>query len=333
MTSSTESARRRLGAAGVTLGLALGVVGAGAAERPLHWTNGDVELAGALSLPAGEGPYPAAVVLPHAGAADRDDVWVRGVVRALSADGLAVLVSDPRGAGASGGDPLAADFEDLAWDALTGVRLLRTLPEIDGSQIGLVGLGQGADVAAVAASQDAGLAFVVELSGGASTVADTAAWRVEQLLRRRGAPAADVTAGLELLGVSNEVARGAGDWERYAALRRRIEEVYGRGAVAAFPAERDDPSWTRWGRVVDFDPMTWWWTVDVPVLFLFGSDDPEQPTRASVERIEETMVPEGQDVAVHVIQGGGHTLMSGGSLRPDARRVLDEFLAGALAAP
>ncbi|MEZ5333210.1 MAG: alpha/beta fold hydrolase [Thermoanaerobaculia bacterium] len=331
MTSSTETRRRPRARAALALALASCAV-AGAAERPLRWTNGDVELAGALILPAGEAPYRAAVVLPPAGATGRDDPRVRGAARALAADGLAVLVFDPRGTGDSGGDPLRADFEDLAWDALTGVKLLRTLPEIDGAHIGLVGLSQGAQVAAVAASQDASLAFVVEISGGASTVADGAAWRVERAWRRRGAPAEDVTLALDLLGASNEIARGRGDWERYAALRREVEESYGADAVDGYPASPDDPYWSWWGRVVDFDPMTWWWTVDVPVLFLFAADDPEQPTRASVERIERSMESEGLDVTVRVL-GGDALAAPDGTLRPDARHAIHELLAGLQAKP
>jgi hypothetical protein len=296
-------------------------------EREVRWTNGEVELAGALLLPAGEGPHPAAVILHGSGTADRHLPWARTIANVLVAEGLAVLLPDKRGSGASSGDWRTADFEDLAFDALGGARLLRGRSEIDGAKVGLVGLSQGGHVVSVAAAQDSSLAFVVDVSGGAVTMAETVAWEVERAWRGEGAPEEGVTLGLELLGASNEVARGRGDWERYLAVRRRVEEAYGPRAVATFPDSRDDPHWSWWGRIVDFDPMSWWWTVDVPVLFLFGSEDEHQPTGASVERIEEVMVPEGLDVTVRVFEGAGHSLTDGsGSLRADARQALAEFL-------
>lgn len=309
------------------LSLLFAVVAAVGAQREVRWSNGDVELAGVLLLPAGEGPHPAAVILHGSGSADRTQPWARTFAQALRGDGLAVLVPDKRGSGESGGDWRQADFEDLARDALTAVELLRRLPEIDGSRVGLVGLSQGGHVVSAAAAQDSSLAFVVDVSGGAVTMADTVAWEVERAWRREGAPEEGVTLGLELLGVSNEVARGRGDWERYLAVRRKVEEAYGERAVETFPESRDDPYWDWWGRVVDFDPMTWWWTVDVPVLFLFGSEDEHQPTRASVERIEQVMVPEGLDVTVRVFEGAGHGLTTAhGALRADVRNALAGFL-------
>jgi hypothetical protein len=297
------------------------------AEREVRWSNGEVELAGVLLLPAGEGPHPAAVILHGSGTADRHQPWARTIASVLVGEGLAVLLPDKRGSGGSNGDWREADFEDLAFDALTGARLLRGLPEIDGARIGLVGLAQGGHVVSVAAAQDSSLAFVVDLSGGAVTMAETVAWEVERAWRREGAPEEGVALGLELLRVSDDVARGTGDWETYRGLRRRVEEGYGAEAVASFPDSPDDPYWSWWGRIVDFDPMTWWWTVDVPVLFLFGSEDERQPTGASVERIEVVMVPEGLDVTVRVFAGAGHALTDGsGSLRADVRRALAVFL-------
>lgn len=304
---------------------------AAAEERELRWANGEIELAGALLLPPGPGPHPAAVILHGSGDADRRQPWAREVAAALVAEGVAVLLPDKRGCGASGGSWRRADFADLAADALAGARTVRELPAIDGGRVGLVGLSQGGHVVSVAAAQDSSLAFVVDVSGGAVSMAETVAWEVERAWRREGAPEAGVALGLELLRVSDEVARGTGDWQRYLEVRRRAAEEYGPRAVATFPETPSDPYWRWWGGVVDFDPMTWWWTVDVPVLFLFGAEDDHQPTAASVERIEEVMVPEGLDVTVRVFPGAGHALTDGGgALRADVRAALAAWLARVL---
>lgn len=300
---------------------------AAAQERELRWANGEIELAGALLLPPGPGPHPAAVILHGSGDADRRQPWAREVAAALVAEGVAVLLPDKRGCGASGGSWRRADFADLATDALAGARAVRELPEIDAAQVGLVGLSQGGHVVSVAAAQDASLAFVVDVSGGAVSMAETVAWEVERAWRREGAPEEGVELGLELLRASDDFARGVGGWERYLEVRRRVEQEYGPRAVATFPESPGDPYWDWWGAVVDFDPMTWWWTVDVPVLFLFGAEDENQPTAASVERIAEVMQPEGLDVTVRVFDGAGHGLTGPhGALRPDVRRELARWL-------
>ena len=303
---------------------------AAGAERELRWANGDIELVGVLLLPSGPGPHPAAVIVHGSGDADRSHPWARDVAAVLVEQGVAVLVPDKRGCGASRGSWRRADFEDLAADALAGARALAEAPEIDG-RVGLVGLSQGGHVVSVAAAQDPSLAFVVDVSGGAVSMAETVAWEVERAWRREGAPEEGVALGLELLRVSDEIARGRGDWDGYLALRRRVEEEYGPRAVATFPGSRSDPYWGWWGGVVDFDPMTWWWTVDVPVLFLFGSEDDNQPTAASVASIEEAMVAEGLDVTVRLFEGAGHSLRGAdGTLRADVRRTLSGWLRGVL---
>ncbi len=78
-----------------------------------------------------------------------------------------------------------------------------------------------------------------------------------------------------------------------------------------------------------FDPMSWWWTVDAPVLFLLGGADPAR-VAASRARIEEELVAESLDVTVRVFAGAGARLTGAGRpdapLRPDVARALAGWL-------
>lgn len=103
------------------------------------------ELAATLRVPAGQGPFPAVVVVGGSGP------QVRGAFRVLRdrlpRSGIAFLEYDKRGSGQSGG-PVNERVPVLAEDARAMVRFLRSRPEIDPARIAVVGHSQGGMVAA-----------------------------------------------------------------------------------------------------------------------------------------------------------------------------------------
>src|SRR5262249_56194043 len=85
--------------------------------------------------------------------------------------GFATLSYDKRGVGQSTGtythDVNAQEFEKLAGDALAGVALLRTRPEIDRRRIGFWGISQAGWIIALAAGRSPDVAYSVVGSGPA----------------------------------------------------------------------------------------------------------------------------------------------------------------------
>ena len=73
--------------------------------------------------------------------------------------GIAVLIFDRRGSGASQGDFQTADFEDLAGDVIAAVDYLQSRPDIDKSKIGLHGTSQDAWIAPIAAEHKQGIPY------------------------------------------------------------------------------------------------------------------------------------------------------------------------------
>lgn len=132
---------------------------------------GGPALAGTLTLPAGPGPHPAAVLVGGFGPSDRDGAV--GVIgrraygdwaRALAARGVAVLRYDKRGIGASRGPDLAwLDPRPLGVDAAAAVRAVRSRPEVDARRVALVGHSQGGNLALRAAALGAPARVVVTL--------------------------------------------------------------------------------------------------------------------------------------------------------------------------
>ncbi len=129
-----------------------------------------IKLAGTLTLPRGQGPFPAAVMITGSGPQDRDETlfqhkpfWV--IADYLTRRGIAVLRVDDRGVGKSAGSSSAATLDDMALDALAGVAFLKSRKEIDPRHIGAIGHSEGGIVGPIAAAQSADVAFVVMLAG------------------------------------------------------------------------------------------------------------------------------------------------------------------------
>lgn len=122
-------------------------------------------LAGTLSLPSGEGPFPAVVLISGTGYNTRDeDVWGHKVflvlADTLNRKGFAVLRYDKRGVGGSSGNYDAATTADFASDAEAGVSWLKTQSQIDASRIGVLGHSEGGIIAPAVAAADKSVALL-----------------------------------------------------------------------------------------------------------------------------------------------------------------------------
>ncbi|MBC6991342.1 alpha/beta hydrolase family protein [Hymenobacter sp. BT491] len=130
--------------------------------------NAGVQLAGTLTLPPGKGPFPVAVLLTGSGPQDRDEA-VFGhrpflvIADYLTRQGLAVLRFDDRGVGQSTGDSKNVTAVDYAQDAQAAMTYLRSRPDINSKQIGLIGHSEGGAAGVRTAAQGLSPAFLVLL--------------------------------------------------------------------------------------------------------------------------------------------------------------------------
>ncbi|MEM7297818.1 MAG: alpha/beta hydrolase, partial [Bacteroidota bacterium] len=130
------------------------------------------KLAGTLTIPKGDGPFPAAILLSVAGPNDRDQTFGSPqhkpflvLADYLTKNGIVVLRSDDRGVGASGGNLYESTLHDFALDAQAAFNLLKKLPEIDSMKIGFIGNSEGTLVGPLATSYGCNSAFIITLGG------------------------------------------------------------------------------------------------------------------------------------------------------------------------
>ncbi len=146
-------------------------------KKPYPYTESDVtfdskaagvKLAGTLTAPTGDGPFPAVVLISGSGPQDRDETLMSHkpflvIADHLTRHGVAVLRFDDRGVGKSTGDHAKATSEDFAEDAAGAVAFLKTRKEI--GKVGLMGHSEGGLIAPMVAVKTADVAFIVLLAG------------------------------------------------------------------------------------------------------------------------------------------------------------------------
>jgi pimeloyl-ACP methyl ester carboxylesterase len=152
----------------------------------------NVTLAGTLSLPRGNGPYPAVLFLTGSGGHTRDQVisgtpMFKVLGEYLVGRGLAVLRLDDRGVGGSTGPNVrASTLDERTADAMAGLRYLLERPEIDPESVGLLGHSEGAMNAPRLAIDEPRVRFLVLLSPPSVSGAEIWVRQQIDMLRREG---------------------------------------------------------------------------------------------------------------------------------------------------
>ena len=269
--------------------------------------SGDVRLSGTLVLPNGPGPHPAVVMIHGSGPATRDALrpWADMYARR----GVAVLIHDKRGTGASTGNWARASFEELAGDALAGAAFLRARPEINGRQIGLHGMSLGGWVAPLAASRAPNdVAFVIVESAPVLTPREHERLRVEQQMRADDFTPEQVARAVAFMDQKFEVARTGEGWDRLLVTMGRVGREGWLPYVNA-PTTLESLQWN-WTHVLSYDPLPALERLRCPVLVLYGGLDRIVPATHSSERMEAILRKAGnRDTTVRVFKGANHAFL------------------------
>lgn len=132
-------------------------------EQQVRFTSGSDSLAGTLFWPAERASCPAIVVLAGSDRSQRGPL--RTAIAEYFADhGIASLVYDSPGTGASSGSAMLQSSADRVVEALSAIAYLKGLPGIRPTAVGLFGGSEGANIALMACAEDPGVAFVIPVS-------------------------------------------------------------------------------------------------------------------------------------------------------------------------
>jgi pimeloyl-ACP methyl ester carboxylesterase len=272
-----------------------------------------LRLAGTLTLPPGAGPFPAAVLVSDLGRQDRDGLapdstalpglltyrLLGSLADYLTRHGVAVLRFDDRGVGKSAGANEAATPAQRAADVQAALNFMRTRPEIDLLRLGLVGHGEGANIALLVAGQPLPPAFVIGLGAyglpGHETLLQqaTLAWQAQKMLPAQ-------------LDVNLRRQRTLYDLIRYSTNPTQTQAIVtnllrqGEPTLSAAGGQQQAAALlTPWYRsFLAFDPLDNLAAVQCPVLLITGLADEQAPAAQHLAALE------------HELKAGGNRLVT-----------------------
>ena len=271
----------------------------------------NARLAGMLTIPAGPGPFPAVVLLSDSGPHDRDgtvgDFAPLGqLADFLTRRGVAVLRFDDRGVAKSGGTP-AATTADLVSDAQAGLNYLRTRPEIDLSHLGLIGHGEGGNVALLAAAQPLPPAFVVALAAYGLPGRDIVVQQQATTLRTLGTETAQIEAATKRQQAMLEIIRQTTDnSQAQAIVANMLKQNNAAVDNATAQSSAAEMTSSHYRYFLAFNPIEKLSTVACPVLLLNGTADLTVNADANLNALEKGLKTGKKPVTVHKMPGVNH---------------------------
>jgi hypothetical protein len=279
----------------------------------IEFRSGSFRLVGDLRMPAGEGPYPAIVMLHGDGAATRNGaVPFEPMIEIFLRNGYAVFSWDKPGTGESKGE----FNRDGYWDVLTrraeiladGIDVLVEHPEIDADRIGLWGISQAGWVMPKALELSDHVAFMIVVSGGAEASPEQMAYLIGQKLDCGGGTP-EQAALVEQYWAQAFSATSYDEYREAVEILLEIPQFNLHTGVNLELAAEE--GWQAEPRERDrfFDPMEVIEHTTIPMLVFFGELDKNIDPVQGAEAYEAALQQAGnQDYQIVVIAGAAHIL-------------------------
>jgi hypothetical protein len=292
-----------------------------------HNANDSTRFAGTLTLPPGDGPFPAAVLITGSGAQNRDEAIMGHrpflvIADHLTRHGIAVLRADDRGVGGSSGNTMTATIADNAGDVAAAVALLRTHPKVDAARIGLIGHSEGGWVAPVVATRPGEVAFVVMLAGPAVSGEEILYAQTRAISQAGGVPPAFIDGSEAVARKLYAIVKAEPDSARALrtmiastdsvlrtlppAQRAALDSAWGEPGRAEQLEQSLSITVTPWFRyLLTYEPSAALAALRVPVLALYGERDLQVPPAQSVPVLERLWAAH-PDATIHVFPRLNH---------------------------
>jgi dienelactone hydrolase len=280
-------------------------------EIEITFQNGGITLAGTLLLPDSSGPVPAIVLTHGSGPTTREEG--RPFAERFVRLGMAALIFDKRGCGASKGMWYDASLDDLADDAIAAAAFLTSRADVDSKKIGIWGVSQAGWVNLRAITRAPGVfAFAVFVTGGAVKPLDGERYDYGAALDRINATPEERREAMALVtGYFEYLRTGEGRDELKSAIKAAATKRWGTAAdfsqVLPTVATR-----SKWEWVPTYDPEHDIVLLKIPVLVVLGNLDRPGLAEVAEERWRTFLAKaENPDATLLVFVPAGHGATTG----------------------
>lgn len=262
---------------------------------------------------AAAGRLPAVVLIGGVESDDRDGTAfgvpiLANLAAGISQAGFLAVRYDKRGYGQSGGRRESATISDLSDDLRAIVKWLSDRKDVDSKRIVVLGHGEGAWLALLAASRDRRIGGVISVDAPSTTGAELALEQQQHALDRLKATPAERQQKIDLQKKIQAAVLSGKGWEDVPPDLRK----------------QADTPWTQ--SVLSFDPARVIEDVRQPMLFLHAELDRQIPV-THVERLVDLARKESKSKSVEVvtIRGVNHLLVPAVTGEPDEYSSLGEL--------
>ena len=308
-------------------------------------------LAGTLTYPKDEGPFPVVVLIAGSETSDRDGsieghkpFWI--LADYLTRRGIAVLRYDKQNIRAKTSSHTPPTFDNYTDDAQAVVEYLKARQDkVDPTHIGLIGHSEGGIMAAMVANRLPDMSFLVLLAGDCMIG--------EQILLQHGAASARMVADDAAVAEGTAMQKAL-----FAILKQHPDDETARQQLHQYMTDRinDLPEarrqaleaqyqnlggyersiqlqiaslvnpWMR--RFLIYDPATDLRTLRVPVLALNGSKDTVVTAKENLAAINAALKESGtKDITVRELPGLNHLFQTAKTGSPQEYAQIDETFA------
>lgn len=293
-------------------------------------------LAGTLTLPQGNGPFPAAILVGGSGPNDRDETIAGHKPFLLLADfltrkGIAVFRYDKRGIAQSTGNFSGATIDDFTSDLQAAVAFAKSRKEVDAKRIGAIGHSEGGILAALAATGSSDLHWLV-LLGTPATTGERTLLRQSELVSRAGGLSEEQIA--RSLQFDRKAYQAVKEEKDLAALQRRLQTLVAQSGLGeSMPPEALQTQirlmtspWFQ--QFLTFDPEPVLEQLTLPVLALSGDLDLQVDSVENVPLLRQAYEASGnKDFTIIEIEGVNHLFQKAQSGSPALYGAIEETIA------
>ena len=307
-------------------------------KEPLPYLSEDVRLdnngiaiAGTLTLPEGEGPFTAVIMITGSGPQDRNESLAGHrpflvISDALTRAGYAVLRTDDRGVRGTDGDLSQASYDDLSSDIVAGLEFLQSRDDI--AQVGLFGHSEGGYLAPLVAAERDDVAFIISMAGPSVSGLEVLELQNRLIFEQEGATEEEIQAQIDYLRVLGDALNREAYVEAAVLTEARIKESFASAEPDELPGEVVQEQMLEaqvasiatpyFRNIMVFNPQPYLEQLEMPVLAFYGGKDIQVDATQNVEPLRSALA-NNEDFTIEVFDNLNHLM------QPAETGNLDEY--------